>query len=173
MKKLFLLGFIINLHAMEMPIERMHAYLEKVVNKTNHSIKIVNPNQQEFTIAPGKEIGGSEISKRFELPLSSPNAFLRTFIYLNDEQFYRLSLELMLNPSQNIRNQSFREFVAKLTMNYPKFFKNQSWQWSNKYITDFFEQGDYEWIFKISIIFKGENLQETELTFTRDVKQTR
>lgn len=157
----------LNAYAMEHPVgpRVVGAIIKNVINKTSHYIRIQTPNERLLLIEPYKQYKNLS----FSVPISDEQATFITRIYMDQEPEARLNLELNLSAPQALK----REFVAKFIMQYPKFFKNRSWQFSNQYISKFFESGEEKWIFNLDMLFAGNNLQESEIKIDLNNTQTR
>lgn len=172
-QSLLLLTWLILSHANAMDYPNMlpartTAVVDSVENKSPYRITM---SLSGITTVIDK--GENLQNLNFEIPVHESHQINETYIYVNGETRARLSLAAILNQPQRLGKQTLREFVVKLTMLYPKFFKNEHWQWRNSYVSDFFENGDNHWLFKIKIVFKGNNLEETELFVVHESKYTR
>lgn len=161
---------VAHVHAMDhdqMP-KRVTAVIDTVENNSLYRITMSLSG-----ITTVIEKGETKQNLHFEIPVNNSHNTTETFIYVDSENRPRLSLAAILNQPERLGKQTLREFVVKFSMLYPKFFKNEHWQWRNSYFSDFLERGDNHWTFKISIEFKGNNLEETELYVAQEVKTIR
>ncbi|BDC34647.1 hypothetical protein Noda2021_06050 [Candidatus Dependentiae bacterium Noda2021] len=148
---------------------KLGAVINSVINKTPYLITIRSPYKRQLVIEPHQ----TRTELNFAIPFATSLKHAVTSIYLNDATHAQMMLELILNPSEEMPGIRLREFVAKLTMQYPNKFAHGAWRQGAKYSGHFFSSGNYAYLFKIDLIFDGAQLQGTEIKSTISGQQAR